>query len=81
MKHIPDPHNIGDWQEGVSSACHIHSTGVRIGGVELPKYIAEDGVFVDLEGDLNRVTVTFLVGEITIDDKAVGKVKFTEGAL
>jgi hypothetical protein len=44
--------------------------GVFIGGVELPGLIAENGVTVTPGGhrDVNTLMVTFLVGEVSVED-------------
>lgn len=44
-----------------------------INDIELPEWIAEDGVVVEPGGhrDFNRVTVTFVVGEVICEDPQV----------
>lgn len=51
------------------SPVKITSDAVYIGGQKLPDYIEESGVTVIPSArGINRLTVTFIVGEVHIDD-------------
>jgi hypothetical protein len=78
---IPNPYP-GSFSDGNEYDCHITHNRVKIEGVELTGPIAPGGVSVvggglyeDGTQNLNRVTITFMVGAVEIDDDAVGKVE------
>ena len=52
------------------SPCRVTKDSVFIGGVKLPDYIAANGVtVVPRTHGFNEVSVTFLVGEVTCEDR------------
>jgi hypothetical protein len=75
-----DSQKVGIWPDGQTHNCRITRDSVYIDDVRLPDYIAENGVTVLPGGrtDFNRVTVTFIVSEVTVEDAAVSKVTVTK---
>ena len=56
---------------------HISRDGITIGAVQLPaELILHDGITIKPGGgiDVNRMTVTFIVGHIRVDDPTTERV-------
>ena len=79
--HFADPHKSPDRTDYPLHNCRITSDSVYINDARLPDFIAADGVTVFPAGKsgVNKVMVTFVVSEVTVEDPAVPQVKVEVG--
>lgn len=65
-------------REDLAKPVRITRDAIYIGDDKIPGHIADDGITLYRGGDINRLQITLLVGQVTADDPHVTATKVTE---
>ena len=79
--HYPSDRTTAERERGILPSVKIGGQRVTIDEITLPGiWIARDSVGIHAGGrdNINRLTITFLVGEIDVTDDAIDQVKVNE---